>query len=158
MPDVEIKPQRYKDDRPPEFFDAFHARVRAGEPEAHVYEVVRIATVLHALITFRARGIGSENVPNGPLILAPNHASFMDHFFAGAFIRRRVQFMGKSQLFKGVPGWIFSHGGVFPVRRGHGDDEAFTTAFAILDRGGVVVMYCEGGRSRTGKVGDEARP
>jgi 1-acyl-sn-glycerol-3-phosphate acyltransferase len=66
--------------------------------------------------------------------------------------------MGKSQLFKGVPGWIFSHGGVFPVRRGHQDEETFTTSFRILDRGGVVVMYCEGGRSRTGKVADEARP
>jgi 1-acyl-sn-glycerol-3-phosphate acyltransferase len=158
MPDVELKPQVYRDERPKEFFDHFHELVRDHPPETRVYEQVRIATVLTALTAFRARGIHSENVPNGPLILAPNHASFMDHFFAGAFIRRRVQFMGKSQLFKGVPGWIFSHGGVFPVRRGHHDDEAFTTAFAILDRGGAVVMYCEGGRSRTGKVGDEARP
>jgi 1-acyl-sn-glycerol-3-phosphate acyltransferase len=38
---------------------------------------VRIVTVLHALITFRARGISSENVPGGPLIMAPNHASFI---------------------------------------------------------------------------------
>ncbi len=158
MPDVELKPQVYRDERPKEFFDPFHALVRNHPPETRVYEQVRILTALNALITFRARGRHSENVPNGPAILAPNHASFMDHFFAGAFIRRRVQFMGKSQLFKGVPGWIFSHGGVFPVRRGHHDEEAFTTAFAILDRGGVVVMYCEGGRSRTGKVGDEARP
>ena len=93
------------------------------------------------------------------MILAPNHASFMDHFFTGAFIRRRVQFMAKSQLFKpGSGAWVFSHGGVFPVRRGHQDEEAFITAFKILARGGAVVMYCEGGRSRTGKVGDEARP
>ena len=159
MPDVEIRPQRYRDDRPPEFFDAFHARVRAGEPEAHVYEIVRIATVLHALITFRARGIGSENVPAGPLILAPNHASFMDHFFAGAFVRRRIQFMAKSQLFSAaIPSYIFSHGGVFPVRRGAQDDEAFISAYKILERGGAIGMYCEGGRSRTGQVGEEARP
>jgi 1-acyl-sn-glycerol-3-phosphate acyltransferase len=92
------------------------------------------------------------------VILAPNHASFMDHFFTGAFIRRRIQFMGKSQLFKGVGAWIFSHGGVFPVRRGHNDEEAFITAFKILERGGAVVMYCEGGRSRNGKLADEARP
>jgi 1-acyl-sn-glycerol-3-phosphate acyltransferase len=159
MPDVEIKPQRYRDERPKEFFDKYHARVRAGEPEAHVYEIVRIATVLHALITFRARGIGSENVPIGPLILAPNHASFMDHFFTGAFVRRRIQFMAKSQLFaSAVPQYIFSHGGVFPVRRGVHDDEAFISAYKILERGGAIGMYCEGGRSRTGQVAAEARP
>jgi 1-acyl-sn-glycerol-3-phosphate acyltransferase len=158
VPDIEIRAQVYKDPRPPEYFDQFHARVRAREPEAKVYEVTRALTVLSALLLFRAQGLGTENVPNGPVILAPNHASFMDHFFTGAFIRRRVQFMGKSQLFKGPGEWIFSHGGVFPVRRGYADEEAFTTAFAILERGGAVVMYCEGGRSRTGRVGDEARP
>jgi 1-acyl-sn-glycerol-3-phosphate acyltransferase len=159
MPDVELRPQQYRDSRPPEHFDVFHARVRTGEPEAHVYEIVRIATVLHALITFRARGIGSENVPSGPLILAPNHASFMDHFFAGAFVRRRIQFMAKSQLFSSpIPTYIFSHGGVFPVRRGAQDDEAFISAFKILERGGAIGMYCEGGRSRTGQVGAEAKP
>src|SRR5207302_9307980 len=47
---------------------------------------------------------------------------------------------------------------VFPVRRGHHDEEAFQTAFAVLDRGDAVVMYCEGGRSRTGKIADEAKP
>jgi 1-acyl-sn-glycerol-3-phosphate acyltransferase len=158
MPDVELKPQVYRDPRPKEHFDRYHELVRAHEPEAKVYEAVRVFTVLNALIAYRARGIGTEKVPNGAVILAPNHASFMDHFFTGAFIRRRVQFMGKSQLFKGIGAWIFSHGGVFPVRRGSQDEESFITAFRILDRGGAVVMYCEGGRSRTGKLADEARP
>jgi 1-acyl-sn-glycerol-3-phosphate acyltransferase len=158
MPDVELKPQVYKDPRPKEYFDEFHERVRTREPEAKVYEVVRVMTVLHALVTYRTRGYGTENVPNGPVILAPNHASFMDHFFTGAFIRRRVQFMGKSQLFSGPMAWVYSHGGVFPVRRGHHDEEAFISAFQILARGGAVVMYCEGGRSRNGKLADTARP
>jgi 1-acyl-sn-glycerol-3-phosphate acyltransferase len=156
--DVELKPQVYKDPRPAEYFAPFHERVRTREPEAKVYEVVRVITVLHALITYRARAFGSELVPSGSVILAPNHASFMDHFFVAGFIRRRVQFMAKSQLFKGVGEWIFSHGGVFPVRRGHHDEEAFITAFEVLNRGGAVVMYCEGGRSRTGAVGEQARP
>jgi 1-acyl-sn-glycerol-3-phosphate acyltransferase len=157
VPDVELKPQIYKDPRPKEYFDHFHELVRSEEPEAKVYEVTRVLTSLHALITFRARGIDSQNVPAGPVILAPNHASFMDHFFTGAFVRRRVQFMGKSQLFKGFMGWWYSHGGVFPVRRGHHDEEAFVTSFKVLERGGAVVMYPEGGRSRTGAIGD-ARP
>jgi 1-acyl-sn-glycerol-3-phosphate acyltransferase len=158
MPDVELRPQVYKDPRPKEAFDLYHERVRAREPEARVYEVTRVATVLNALLAFRARGFETDRVPNGPVILAPNHASFMDHFFTGAFIRRRVQFMGKSQLFKGLGGWWFSHGGVFPVRRGYQDEEAFITSFKILDRGGAIVMYCEGGRSRTGRLAAEARP
>jgi 1-acyl-sn-glycerol-3-phosphate acyltransferase len=158
MPDIELRPQVYKDPRPKEYFDRYHERVRDHEPEP-VYEAVRIVTQLTAVIAFRARGYGSERVPNGPVILAPNHASFMDHFFTGAFIRRRIQFMGKSQLFGPNPfSWIFSHGGVFPVRRGFQDEEAFKSAFAILERGGTIVMYCEGGRSRTGKLADSARP
>ena len=158
MADVEIKPQVYRDPRPKEYFDPFHARVRDHEPEP-VYEAVRVATVLTALTLFRARGFGAENVPNGPVILAPNHASFMDHFFTGMCIRRRIQFMGKSQIFGSGPmSWIFSHGGVFPVRRGQQDEEAFISSFKILERGGAIVMYCEGGRSRTGKLADSARP
>lgn len=156
--DVELKPQVYKDPRPKEYFDPFHARTRAGPP-GRSYELARIATVAWALIAFRARAFGTENVPNGPVILAPNHASFMDHFFAGGFLRRRVQFMAKSQLFSGGPAtWLFTHAGVFPVRRGHHDEDAFTTSFTILERGGALVMYCEGGRSRTGQIGDQARP
>ena len=157
MPDVELKPQVYKDPRPAEYFARHHARVRDHPPE-WIYEVVRTLTVVLALTVFRARGLGSENVPAGPVILAPNHASFMDHFFTGAFVRRHVQFMAKSQMFGRTPlSWIYNHGGVFPVRRGHHDEDAFATAFAVLARGGVVGMYVEGGRSRTGAIGTEAR-
>jgi 1-acyl-sn-glycerol-3-phosphate acyltransferase len=156
--DVELRPQVYKDPRPADYFAPFHERVRDHPPE-WIYEVVRMVMVMGAVIAFRARGYGSENVPNGPVIIAPNHASFMDHFFAGAFLRRHLQFMAKSQLFgSGALSWIYSHGGVFPVRRGYADEDAFVTAFAVLERGGAVGMYCEGGRSRTGRIADEARP
>jgi 1-acyl-sn-glycerol-3-phosphate acyltransferase len=156
--DVELKPQVYTDERPKEYFDQFHGLVRGDEPGLGVYEGVRIVTLLHALVSFRARAYNTHNVPNGPVILAPNHGSFMDHFFTGVFLRRRVQFMGKSQMFKGFSGWFFSHGGVFPVRRGRHDEEAFATAFTILERGGPVVMYCEGGRTRTGQLAERAKP
>jgi 1-acyl-sn-glycerol-3-phosphate acyltransferase len=93
----------------------------------------------------------------GPVIIAPNHFSFMDHFFVGAFTRRRVRFLAKSQLFAPPMQWIYTHGGVFPVRRGYHDEDAFITANTILDRGGLIVMYCEGGRSRSGKLSEEPK-
>ena len=157
MPDVELKPQVYTDPRPAEYFDQFHRRARQG-PAGWTYELTRSVVVPYSLLAFRARTIDSYNVPNGAVILSPNHGSFMDHFFAGAYVRRRVRFMAKSQLFKGGMQWVYSQGGVFPVRRGARDDEAFVTAEAILERGGAVAMYPEGGRSRTGDLAPNVRP
>jgi 1-acyl-sn-glycerol-3-phosphate acyltransferase len=124
-----------------------------------VYEAVRSLTLLYSWSFFRARPISTDKVPpTGPVILAPNHFSFMDHFFVGSPVRRKVQFMAKSQLFSPPAQWIYTHGGVFPVRRGARDEQAFETAHAVLARGGCLAMYCEGGRSRTGKLADEAKP
>jgi len=156
--DVELRPPVRDDPRPAEHFTRFHERVRARPPDG-VYELCRALTVLTAPVLWRIRAYDSENVPNGPVILAPNHASFLDHFFCAAFLRRHVQFMAKSQLFQPGPlSWVLTHGGAFPVRLGRGDEEAFITAFGVLERGGLVAMYCEGGRSRTGCVGERARP
>jgi 1-acyl-sn-glycerol-3-phosphate acyltransferase len=152
-----MREQVYSDPRPKEHFDRFHTRARTREPD-WVYDLVRMLTSLYAWTFLRARSIGAGNVPgSGNVILAPNHFSFMDHFLIGCFIRRKVRFMAKSQLFKQPMQFVFSHGGVFPVRRGARDEETFVTAELILDRGGAVAMYCEGGRSRTGKVSEQAK-
>src|SRR3569832_723427 len=100
---TQLKDQVYKDPRPAEHFDRFHARSRTTDPN-WVYEAVRIATTLHAW----------------------------------TFFRGKVRFMAKSLLFKPPMEWFFSPGGVFPVRRGYADEEAFITARSILDRGGVI--------------------
>jgi 1-acyl-sn-glycerol-3-phosphate acyltransferase len=116
-------------------------------------------TTIYGYAFFRVRAIEVENVPvSGPVIIAPNHFSFMDHFFVGMATRRKIRFMAKSQLFTPPLQWIYRHGGVFPVRRGHRDEEAFITAETVLERGETVTMYPEAGRSRTGKLSDKARP
>jgi len=155
---AEIKPQVYKDPRPSSYFKGFHERSRRRGPD-WVYDVCRITLTPPTLFIYRTRAIGSENVPQtGPVILAPNHFSQWDHFFAGLFLRRKVRFMAKSQLFSNpVIEFIFRHGGAFPIRRGHHDEEAFKTAFTILDRGGCMLMYPEGGRSRTGGLREPRR-
>ena len=155
----ELKPQRYKDDRPAERFQPIHEWSRTHSA-GWVYELARMVMTPVAVFPYRCRAIATVNVPaDGPLILAPNHFSNMDHFFSGVYLRRKIRFMGKSQLFFRNPilDYIYRVGGVFPVRRGHHDEETFKTAYSILDRGGCLLIYAEGGRSRTGKLG-EARP
>ena len=149
----EIKPQVYKDERPAEYFDEFHAAARRGV--GWTYPLVRLLISLPTLLLYRTRAIGLENVPrSGPLILAPNHFSQMDHFFIGLYLRRQIRFMAKSQLF-GPPvlTYIFKHGGVIPIRRGHHDEVAFETAYTVLGQGGMLLIYAEGGRSRSGELG-----
>jgi 1-acyl-sn-glycerol-3-phosphate acyltransferase len=148
-----VKPQVYIDPRPEELFDKFHERARTRGPD-WVYPFARMILTPPVWLFYRARGIGTENVPErGPAILAPNHFSNLDHFFLGLFLRRQVQFMAKSQLFRFPIDFILTHGGTFPVRRGQHDADAFVTAHSILQQGGVVGMYGEGGRSRSKKLG-----
>jgi 1-acyl-sn-glycerol-3-phosphate acyltransferase len=150
---AEMKPQKYRDDRPAEYFDQFHAAARRGV--GWTYPLVRAILSLPTLVLWRTRAIGVGNVPKtGPLILAPNHFSQMDHFFIGLYLRRQIRFMAKSQIF-GPPilTYVFKHGGVFPVRRGHHDEEAFRTAFTLLEQEEMLLVYAEGGRSRSGELG-----
>ncbi len=85
----------------------------------------------------------------------------MDHFLAGCYLRRKIRFMAKSQLFKPPAQFIYSHGGVFPVqarvgrrgglRHGGGDPQQ--------QRPGLVAMYCEGGQTvaRSGEIAANAK-
>jgi 1-acyl-sn-glycerol-3-phosphate acyltransferase len=152
-----VKQQVYKDPRPAEYFTRFHQRTRTRRPD-WVYEIVRLILVPYVAIVYRTRSIDSHKVPSdGPVLIAPNHFSFMDHFFVAAYLRRKVHFMAKSQLFTRPMQFIFTHGGVFPIMRGRRDEEAFKTAHAVLDREDLVLMYLEGGRSRSGELG-QAKP
>jgi 1-acyl-sn-glycerol-3-phosphate acyltransferase len=149
-----MRPQTYKDPRPAEYYTQFHAAARRGV--GWTYTCARIVLTLPTLLIYRLRAIGVENVPReGPLVLAPNHFSQMDHFFAGVYLRRKIRFMAKSQMF-GPPvlTYIYKHGGVFPVRRGQHDEEAIETARLLLDQGEMLLVYAEGGRSRSRQLGE----
>jgi 1-acyl-sn-glycerol-3-phosphate acyltransferase len=149
----EMKPQVYKDPRPAEYFQPFHQAARQGV--GWTYTLARIVLTLPTLLIWRVRAVGVENVPEqGPLVLAPNHFSQMDHFFIGVYLRRKIRFMAKSQLF-GPPvlTYVYKHGGVFPVRRGHHDEEAFETVHELLGQGEMLLVYAEGGRSRSQRLG-----
>jgi 1-acyl-sn-glycerol-3-phosphate acyltransferase len=143
-----LKEQVYIDERDAAGMEVYHRRVREHKPSP-MYDLVRVLMTGSYGILSRVSAIDDHNVPSsGGTIFVPNHFSFIDHFYTGIHLRRKLQFMAKSQLFKPPMDFVYSHGGVFPVMRGKGDEETFITAQAILERGGVVQMYGEGGRSR----------
>jgi len=154
---VQLKPQAYREERPPERFDRYYAWAQTHHSD-WVYTLARLLLSPFCMLAFRTRSRDLAHVPgSGAAILAPNHFSAMDHFFCGLYLRRRVRFMAKSQLFRGALAWILRHGGAFPVQRGRHDEQAIATALEILAQGGIVVIYPEGGRSRDGRIAQHAR-
>lgn len=152
-----LRPQIYVDERPDESFDSLYERARTHDPGL-VFDMARMVFLPLCMLVFRARSMDAQHVPaSGPAIIAPNHFSAMDHFFCGIYLRRRVRFMAKSQLFRGPLRFLLPRLGAFPVQRGKGDERSIETALELLRQGGVVVIYPEGGRSRSGRVGERAR-
>ncbi|MCB8817132.1 lysophospholipid acyltransferase family protein [Desulfosporosinus shakirovi] len=97
---------------------------------------------------------GADNMPKeGPVILAINHVSMWDPVVAACSIPRQASFMAKEELFS-IPilGTIFSKLGAFPVKRGQGDMNAIRQSLKILKGGGVLGLFPEGTRSKTGEI------
>ena len=120
-----------------------------------LYSVVKVFFQLLFRLCFRVQVTGVENIPDqGAVVLASNHLSLVDPPLIGSFANRRVRFMAKEELF-GYPvfGTIIKELGAFPVRRGSADRRAIQTALAILDEGGIMAIFPEGTRSRSGEVG-----
>lgn len=106
---------------------------------------------------FRARG--TDRVPKtGPVIIACNHISNWDPIFVGLACRREVHFLAKKELFANpLLGALIRAYNAMPVRRGVLDRRALKMAGDLLRRNGMMVMFPEGTRSRSGELG-EARP
>ena len=110
------------------------------------------------LVYFRLRRRGIEHIPEGGVILASNHRSFLDPFVIGCCLRRPIYFVAKQELFKNpLLGWFLNCLGAFPIKRGESDEESMDTALALLERGQAVVIFPEGTRIRTGSLGSPKR-
>lgn len=119
-----------------------------------LYVTIRaLARVLMALI-FRRKVEGAERIPDGPVIICPNHIKWWDPVLVAASLRRKVHFMAKEELFrKPVLAAFFRGLASFPVRRGQPDREAIRHSLRLLERGEAVGVFIEGTRSRTGSLG-----
>jgi 1-acyl-sn-glycerol-3-phosphate acyltransferase len=99
---------------------------------------------------------GLENLPpDGGVILAANHRSFMDSIFLAAANPDPVAFVAKAEYFDHpLTRFIFTSTGQIPLRRGSpaGARRALSAASSVLAEGGTLGIYPEGTRSRDGRL------
>lgn len=120
-----------------------------------VLDVFRPAVWLGARLYFGLRFEGVEHIPlAGPLVIVPNHVTFADPPLVSIPVRRPVYYMAWNALFE-IPGlsWLIRRLRAFPVDLDAADPRAAREAIRLLQSGEVVMIFPEGGRSATGRLG-----
>jgi 1-acyl-sn-glycerol-3-phosphate acyltransferase len=110
-------------------------------------------------IYFGWRVYHSQRVPlSGPVILASNHASFLDPFLVGACVHRRLSYLARDTLFRyPVVKQTLRSWHAVPVDRDTGGASGIRLILEALARENGVVLFPEGTRTRTGSL-QPARP
>jgi 1-acyl-sn-glycerol-3-phosphate acyltransferase len=105
-------------------------------------------------IIFRIRFHGAENVPElGPCLIVPNHATFADPIWITIPLKRRLYYMAWDKPFRiPVLGFLMRIFGAFPVRLDAVDASAQREAIDLLGQGKALVIFPEGGRTRSGEL------
>ena len=112
-------------------------------------------------VVFRPWSVGAQNVPReGAAVIASNHLSFSDLFFAPLPVPRKVVFLAKAEYFtgRGLKGLVskafFSGVGQIPVDRAGGEasERALRTGLRVLAAGQLLGIYPEGTRTPDGRL------
>ena len=103
---------------------------------------------------FRMRVYDAHQVPaSGPVILAANHASFLDPPLVGAGLDRDIHYLARESLFRfPVFRTVLYYWNVVPVDRDGGGAAGLKAIIRRLLGGGGVVMFPEGTRTRDGQL------
>jgi cytidylate kinase len=123
------------------------------------YRAVRTIARGLARLLFRLRIDGLEHLPaHGGFILAANHASLIDPPLLGVCATRKLGYLAKEELFR-PPGFkhLIEALGAIPIHRRGLDRRGLETAKEVLSSGSGLVLFPEGTRTRSGRLGS-ARP
>lgn len=110
---------------------------------------VILAFRIYCGIVRPVRITGEENIPaEGGFMLCPNHVSFLDPVMCILYLKRKIRFMGKMELFKyKLVAGVLRDVGAFPVDRGHADLTAVREAIKTLTSGQGLGIFPQGTRS-----------
>jgi len=110
-----------------------------------------------AMLLFKTRVHGGDNVPATGAIIAGNHVSHMDPVLLWCASPRPVHFMAKRELWDSrFLAWFLPRAWAFPVNREGADRAAIETATQFLKDGDLVGIFPEGTRSEDGQTLGEA--
>lgn len=103
---------------------------------------------------FRWAVCNPERVPRqGPVILAANHASFLDPPLIGASLPRPICYLARESLFRVAPiGWLLRQCNVVPVDRDGGGAAGLKGILDRLKGGNAILLFPEGTRTSTGQL------
>ena len=100
----------------------------------------------------RSRGV--ESLPPGPLILAPNHASYFDPPAVGCNVPRVTYYLARHTLFAPPIGsWLLPSIGSIPVNQNSPGPSSLKNIFEVLKNKGTLVLFPEGARTMDGDLG-----
>lgn len=85
----------------------------------------------------------------GAVVICSNHKHVLDQCLAAKATRRPINYMAKSEYFKGSFAWFFKLVGCICVNRNGQDEEAKALANAVLSDGGALGIFPEGTRNKT---------
>lgn len=118
-----------------------------------LYWVVWVVLRVAATVLFRLKVSGQHHIPKtGGVLIAANHASYLDIPILGCGMPRRASYMGRVDLFPGPVGWLMRYLGWIPIRRERVDRGGFEDAINRIKAGGAVIIYPEGGRTEDGRL------
>ena len=122
----------------------FGGRRTPGEMSPR-YRLFRRAMILLCRLLFGYTLHCGSTVPaEGPLIVASNHGQYADPVLVCVAVPRRVQWMGKKELFVFPFKTFFRIIGTFPVDREGGGRAAIRAALAYLAEGWALGIFPEG--------------
>jgi 1-acyl-sn-glycerol-3-phosphate acyltransferase len=103
---------------------------------------------------FRWQYYHPERVPpTGPVILASNHASFIDPPLVGSALSRPLNYLARETLFRfPLMGWLLRKWHAVPVDREGGGAAGLRKILEVLGRDQAVIIFPEGTRSRDGQL------
>ena len=119
-----------------------------------VFVLTRWFAITLFKIYFRIEFEGTQHVPlSGRVILAPNHVSFLDPIWVSTAIKRPLRYMTWDKMTR-LPllGSLMTAYGAFPVNLEKSDRQALKFSLTHLRNDGGLVIFPEGGRTRTGET------